>query len=95
MCKGFWRKIVNIFLGSAQGTFPSPAEKLEKYLLKTDQSKQAIPPTLYYKQINTEKTIIDGYPCYFLTSKGGVQENKVIFYLHGGGFIYEMHPMHQ
>ena len=70
------------------------AEKLAKYFLGLDQSKRARPDSVYYKEFNIEKTMIDGYPCYFISPKDSHPTDKVIFDLHGGGFVYEMHMVH-
>jgi len=69
--------------------------KLEKYIRDTDQSERTIPPKSFYKKLHIEEKMIDGFPCYFLSpKKRAPNASKAIFYFHGGGFIYEMHPIH-
>jgi acetyl esterase/lipase len=70
------------------------AEELAKYFIELDQSKRAIPDSVYYKEFEIEKTVIGGYPCYFIFSKGDYPTDKIILDLHGGGFVYEMHMVH-
>ena len=69
-------------------------EKLSAWLLKTDQRKAAVPIPAYYREFAIEKIIVRGYPCYFMSPLNAQTKGKAIFYFHGGGFIYEMHPMH-
>jgi len=69
--------------------------KLAKYILATDQSKRAAPPKSLYKNINIEKKTINGFSSYYLSpKKSELNTSKAIFYFHGGGLIYEMHPIH-
>jgi len=82
------------------------AEKLSKWLLKTDQSKSILPPSSYYREFAIEKIVVRGKLCYFmspLNSKSpsnsisplnAQTKGKAILFLHGGGGIYEMHPVH-
>jgi acetyl esterase/lipase len=69
---------------------------LSEYLVETDQSNARIPPASLFKDFTIETITIDDSICYYITppSSTETKENdKVIFYSHGGGFIYEMHPM--
>jgi len=69
-------------------------EKLSAWILRTDQSKSAVPPSAYFREFSIEKIEVQGYPFYFLSPLNAQNKGKVIMYLHGGGFIYEMHPVH-
>jgi acetyl esterase/lipase len=69
-------------------------EELSEYLIKTDQSKSRIPPASLFRECTIETSTIGGYSCYFITPPHEQKNDTVLFYFHGGGFIYEMHPMH-
>jgi acetyl esterase/lipase len=69
-------------------------EKLADFIIRTDQSRKAKPPDVYYKRFNIEDDFINGCHCYLLSPKGGCSTDKVIFYLYGGGLIYKMHAIH-
>jgi len=69
-------------------------EKLSEWILKTDQSKSVVPPSSYNREFSVEKIEVNGYPFYFFSPREARNKDKVIMFLHGGGFIYEMHPVH-
>jgi len=70
------------------------AEKLSEWILRNDQSKSISPPSAYYREFDIKEIAVQGYPCFFLTPRSARNNDKVIFYLHGGGYIYEMHAVH-
>jgi acetyl esterase/lipase len=69
------------------------AEALAEYLMTTDQSGDRIPPPSLFKDCAIDTVTIDGLPCYFISPSSEQKADTILFYIHGGGFIYEMHPM--
>ncbi|WP_052447457.1 alpha/beta hydrolase fold domain-containing protein [Clostridium polynesiense] len=64
----------------------------EKALYKNSQQEHT-PPKGIYKSVNVNSDEFEGFNYYILSPKRGKSKRR-IFYIHGGGFVYEMNPLH-
>jgi len=74
--------------------FKLPVEKLIKYLNRTKGSRITAAPRFINKRFNVEVKIIQGRPCYRIEPKESKNNNSGVFFIHGGGWIFEAHLVH-
>ncbi|MDR0878193.1 MAG: alpha/beta hydrolase [Treponema sp.] len=87
-------------------TFQLPVPELRAYIETIRNGQKFAPPGYVYKKHSVIEECICGRPCYVIApkngeKKGGAESNgtksgneKAVLFLHGGGFIYEAHPVH-
>ncbi|GHV50513.1 hypothetical protein AGMMS49579_04230 [Spirochaetia bacterium] len=69
------------------------AEQMAEYFTNLDQSKRLIIPNKI-KKLNLFETKINNRPCYFVAPKSNQRNDKVVLFLHGGGFVFEIDFFH-
>jgi acetyl esterase/lipase len=93
--KSFSCRIVEIVarFASHRQIWDRDVEGLADYLRKTDQSKLRVPPAKFYRQFDiTETTVEGGRRNFVISSRKNPRHDKVVMFLHSGGFVFEMFP---
>ncbi|GHV77942.1 hypothetical protein AGMMS49942_27630 [Spirochaetia bacterium] len=70
------------------------AESMAKYFTTLDQSERLLIPNKTKKKFNVSEMKINNRPCYLVESKKNRRSDKVVFFLHGGGFVFEIDSFH-
>ncbi|GHT67667.1 esterase [Spirochaetia bacterium] len=74
--------------------FSLDTEALSAYL-ETHKTKESPPPKYITKKFAVTEKTFSGRPCYQINPRKTVTpESKAIFFIHGGGFVYETMDMH-
>ncbi|MCQ2010243.1 MAG: alpha/beta hydrolase [Sporolactobacillus sp.] len=68
-------------------------DDLKKTIRKKRLAENSNPPKKVYKACTIERKDSDGY-CYYVMKPKKGSGQKHIFYLHGGGYVYEIKSMH-
>jgi acetyl esterase/lipase len=75
-------------------SFQLPVPELRAYIETLRDRQRIAPPEYIRRKLTVREELICGRPCYIIAPKKGVRAKKAILFLHGGGFIYEAHPVH-
>ncbi|GHV73896.1 hypothetical protein AGMMS49940_11980 [Spirochaetia bacterium] len=70
------------------------AEHMAAYFTNLDQSKRLIVPKKIRKGFTVLETKINNRSCYLVEPKTNQRSDKVVFFLHGGGFVFEIDFFH-
>ncbi|GHV62242.1 esterase [Spirochaetia bacterium] len=74
--------------------FSLDTEALSAYL-EAHKINEAPPPKYITRKFAVTEKILSGRPCYQISPrKTAAPESKAIFFIHGGGFVYETMDMH-
>ena len=68
-------------------------EELQKNIRKRQSAENPEPPKIMKKRFNIVKDEFNGYSYYVMKPLGKANE-KHIFFLHGGGYVYEINELH-
>jgi acetyl esterase/lipase len=69
-------------------------EDMAEYFTNLDQSKRLRVPHKIKRKFDVIEMKINNRPCYLVESKTGRRNDTVVFFLHGGGLVYEMDFFH-
>ncbi|GHV34314.1 esterase [Spirochaetia bacterium] len=70
------------------------AEHMAEYFKNLDQSKRLIVPKKIRNGFNLTETKLNGRSCYFVEPKSNSRNDKVVLFLHGGGFVFDIDSYH-
>jgi len=69
-------------------------QSMKNYFDQLDQSDRLIIPSRFIRKFDVMEFEINNRPCYLIESKETKRSDKIVLFLHGGGFVFDMDFYH-